>query len=113
MARVDLKAAELQRGYDPIGGAKQMAGTPTAHNFDYWVRVGGKYVCPMNVLPEPSRTTLMNLLGPGPKSGKQADVPGTGVNDVLGLDKSAPVGIRTPNLLIRSQMLYPLSYGRN
>src|SRR3954470_4344478 len=24
----------------------------------------------------------------------------------------APVGIRTPNLLIRSQMLYPLSYGR-
>ena len=28
------------------------------------------------------------------------------------LTKSAPVGIRTPNLLIRSQMLYPLSYGR-
>jgi hypothetical protein len=26
---------------------------------------------------------------------------------------SAPEGIRTPNLLIRSQMLYPLSYGRN
>ena len=25
---------------------------------------------------------------------------------------SAPVGIRTPNLLIRSQMLYPLSYRR-
>lgn len=25
----------------------------------------------------------------------------------------APGGIRTPNLLIRSQMLYPLSYGRN
>jgi hypothetical protein len=25
---------------------------------------------------------------------------------------SAPEGIRTPNLLIRSQMLYPLSYGR-
>src|SRR5690606_39053978 len=25
---------------------------------------------------------------------------------------SAPVGIRTPNLLFRSQMLYPLSYGR-
>ena len=24
----------------------------------------------------------------------------------------APEGIRTPNLLIRSQMLYPLSYGR-
>ncbi len=27
-------------------------------------------------------------------------------------EKSAPGGIRTPNLLIRSQMLYPLSYGR-
>jgi hypothetical protein len=26
---------------------------------------------------------------------------------------SAPEGIRTPNLLIRSQVLYPLSYGRN
>ena len=25
----------------------------------------------------------------------------------------APAGIRTPNLLIRSQMLYPLSYGRS
>ena len=27
--------------------------------------------------------------------------------------QSAPEGIRTPNLLIRSQMLYPLSYGRS
>ena len=26
--------------------------------------------------------------------------------------RSAPGGIRTPNLLIRNQMLYPLSYGR-
>ena len=25
----------------------------------------------------------------------------------------APEGTRTPNLLIRSQMLYPLSYGRS
>lgn len=29
------------------------------------------------------------------------------------LNQCAPGGIRTPNLLIRSQMLYPLSYGRN
>ncbi len=29
-----------------------------------------------------------------------------------GFTSSAPEGIRTPNLLIRSQMLYPLSYGR-
>src|SRR5262249_40559064 len=28
------------------------------------------------------------------------------------IECSAPEGIRTPNLLIRSQMLYPLSYGR-
>ena len=27
-------------------------------------------------------------------------------------ERGAPEGIRTPNLLIRSQMLYPLSYGR-
>ena len=27
-------------------------------------------------------------------------------------NRCAPEGIRTPNLLIRSQMLYPLSYGR-
>jgi hypothetical protein len=30
----------------------------------------------------------------------------------LSQQQSAPEGIRTPNLLIRSQMLYPLSYGR-
>src|SRR5687768_1436485 len=30
----------------------------------------------------------------------------------LGFVLCAPEGIRTPNLLIRSQMLYPLSYGR-
>ena len=28
------------------------------------------------------------------------------------MTQRAPGGIRTPNLLIRSQMLYPLSYGR-
>ena len=30
-----------------------------------------------------------------------------------GRNIGAPEGIRTPNLLIRSQMLYPLSYGRD
>ncbi len=34
-------------------------------------------------------------------------------NKALTAFPCAPVGIRTPNLLIRSQMLYPLSYGRN
>ncbi len=35
-------------------------------------------------------------------------------SDVTYIDSrnGAPEGIRTPNLLIRSQMLYPLSYGR-
>jgi hypothetical protein len=31
----------------------------------------------------------------------------------VAVSTSAPGGIRTPNLLIRSQMLYPLSYGRS
>jgi hypothetical protein len=31
---------------------------------------------------------------------------------VKAASESAPEEIRTPNLLIRSQMLYPLSYGR-
>ncbi len=38
--------------------------------------------------------------------------PATPVNGVAGHRICAPGGIRTPNLLIRSQMLYPLSYGR-
>ena len=33
-------------------------------------------------------------------------------DDVSGNSSGAPGGIRTPNLLIRSQMLYPLSHGR-
>ena len=32
--------------------------------------------------------------------------------ELFPLVDGAPEGIRTPNLLIRSQMLYPLSYGR-
>jgi hypothetical protein len=31
---------------------------------------------------------------------------------VSAAESGAPEGTRTPNLLIRSQMLYPLSYGR-
>ena len=36
----------------------------------------------------------------------------TSVNDVPTHHTGALEGIRTPNLLIRSQMLYPLSYKR-
>lgn len=52
------------------------SGTPTAHDFDFAVQVNGKTVCPMSVLPEPQRTALMNLLGPGPKAANQPAVPG-------------------------------------
>src|SRR5690554_4247287 len=45
---------------------------------------------------------------PGARSG-----PGTANGTPRGaVALGAPGGIRTPNLLIRSQMLYPLSYGR-
>ncbi len=37
----------------------------------------------------------------------------THVSLVTALIFCAPEGTRTPNLLIRSQMLYPLSYGRS
>ena len=36
----------------------------------------------------------------------------TGATSLIPAD-GAPGGTRTPNRLIRSQMLYPLSYGRN
>ena len=36
---------------------------------------------------------------------------GTATNALTRVNAGAPGGIRTPNLLIRSQMLYPLSHG--
>jgi hypothetical protein len=39
------------------------------------------------------------------------DVPGLAEIALTREDTGAPGGIRTPNLLIRSQMLYPLSHG--
>jgi transposase len=48
-----------------------------------------------------------------PADGRKVErCPGTRVNDVPRHHIRAPGGIRTPNLLIRSQMLYPLSYRR-
>ena len=46
-----------------------------------------------------------------PKSTWEARKPRS-TGDMTWASASAPEGIRTPNLLIRSQMLYPLSYGR-
>ena len=45
-------------------------------------------------------------------AGVSSDQVITGVADVATHDNGAPGGIRTPDLLIRSQLLYPLSYGR-
>ena len=47
-----------------------------------------------------SVTGVKEIKKPVPRAGKPA------------LTCCAPEGTRTPNLLIRSQMLYPLSYGR-
>ena len=66
----------------------------------------------------PFRPDSLGLTIPGsPKQfagGCQADSPECGRRWHGGSASkvSAPEGIRTPNLLIRSQMLYPLSYGR-
>ena len=46
-----------------------------------------------------------------PVRGQDAQKPRSRAGD-LGFAACAPEGIRTPNLLIRSQMLYPLSYRR-
>ena len=45
---------------------------------------------------------------PGPHVSGIQKIPGSEEPGISG----APEGIRTPNLLIRSQMLYPLSYER-
>ncbi|CDZ87467.1 hypothetical protein RHRU231_290020 [Rhodococcus ruber] len=56
--------------------------------------------------------------GVRPRSDRLVRVP-SGTDDertptgAVGVLHCAPEGIRTPNLLIRSQMLYPLSYGRS
>ena len=56
-----------------------------------------------------TRTTRCNLrIVPD----RPHEVP-NGETDVATGDSGAPEGTRTPNLLIRSQVLYPLSYGRS
>ena len=49
-----------------------------------------------------------------PIPSRHVDIAGrvAAILQITSLDVCAPEGIRTPNLLIRSQMLYPLSYGR-
>src|SRR5450759_1013106 len=54
---------------------------------------------------------------PDGRSGRETSKAPARVSAGQGPDRlsqqSAPGGIRTPNLLIRNQMLYPLSYGRS
>jgi hypothetical protein len=40
------------------------SGTPSAHNFDFAIQISDKTVCPMSVLAEPHKSTLLAMLGP-------------------------------------------------
>ncbi|MBU6245063.1 MAG: hypothetical protein KGP12_07605 [Actinomycetales bacterium] len=76
---IAVKAGELL-GYT--------SGTPSAHDFDIVIQYQGATLCPMAALPEPHRSALMALLGPGPKSGRPetgpvAGYPCTGYGDRL------------------------------
>ena len=46
------------------------SGTPSAHDFDLVIQYRGATLCPMTAFPEPARSSLLALLGPGPKSGR-------------------------------------------
>ena len=52
-----------------------------------------------------------NASGYGRQNCRQSTDSGTSTTMKSTSELGAPEGIRTPNLLIRSQMLYPLSYG--
>ena len=62
----------------------------------------------MRVTCGPDRSETMT----GSQTTKAPTDVSAGQGLVVAVSTSAPEGIRTPNLLIRSQMLYPLSYGR-
>ena len=53
-----------------------------------------------------------NASGYGRQNCRQSTDSGTSTTMKSTSELGAPEGIRTPNLLIRSQMLYPLSYER-
>ena len=52
---IKVKAGELI-GYT--------SGTPSANNFDFYIKISEKYVCPMSVLAEPHKSSLLAMLGP-------------------------------------------------
>ena len=57
---------------------------------------------------------LLGMAPPEARLSTRCGVPWTLLHTMLwcGREDGAPGGIRTPDLLIRSQLLYPLSYGR-
>ncbi len=52
------------------------SGTPVAHDFDFMIAIDDVTVCPYEVLKEPYRTQLLNMLGPGSASPFGPPVPG-------------------------------------
>jgi hypothetical protein len=66
---IKVKAGELI-GYT--------SGTPFAHDFDFAIQISDKTVCPMSVLAEPHKSTLLAMLGPGPRSANPSSVPQPG-----------------------------------
>ncbi len=52
---IKVKAGELI-GYT--------SGTPSAHDFDFAIQISDKTVCPMSVLAEPHKSSLLAMLGP-------------------------------------------------
>ena len=66
---IKVKAGELI-GYT--------SGTPSAHDFDFAIQISDKTVCPMSVLAEPHKSTLLAMLGPGPRSANPSSVPQPG-----------------------------------
>ena len=66
---IKVKAGELI-GYT--------SGTPSANNFDFYIKISEKYVCPMSVLAEPHKSSLLAMLGPGPRSANPSSMPQPG-----------------------------------
>lgn len=63
LVNITVRAGEL------LGSTR---GTPTAHDFDFTISILNATVCPFEVLPEPHKSALLGLLGPGPQGPNRA-----------------------------------------
>src|SRR5690606_9495333 len=107
----EVVVADLQHGRHPGAGGAQR---PQAGHLEQHLPPGGRVLAegrgahPGIVTDPGTRHT-----GAGDRTPGNNERPRTSPGAWLPVStQSAPEGIRTPNLLIRSQMLYPLSYGR-